>query len=232
MELVPNNYRPGDRLVVFCHAHEVGATWWYRAGDAWGCRSMVDGSGLIAVSADLGVNLNNWGAPDADDAIDAAWARMVSRYGVASDKVMLVGISMGGLTALNYAVNNPTKVSAVLALVPAVSLQHHHDDPVTLGGSVPDDDGTGWDHEIDVAYGGHSAYLEALSTRSPYHHMTFPDIPLLCYVSDNDTQAPPDLVEEYVTAVGGRVRSLGAVAHTFGDGSRGLEAGRWLRANG
>lgn len=216
-EVIPRKFSPGSRLVIWCHEHGASGWTWPNVADAQARLSI--GSVMPAASGDIG-GPSAWGNPASRTGIDQLWTFMVNKYGVKSDKVLLIGGSMGGLTVLNYMHHNPTKVQAAIALIPAINLQLHHDDPDTLG----------WEAEVDAAYGGHAGYLAARPEHSPYEYMNAPaGVPLSIWYSDNDTTTPFQYAIDYGEEVGAELHSLGSVGHGFGPASfdRGVLA-QWL----
>lgn len=82
--------------------------------------------GVAVISIDAGGT--NWGNAFAQARVTDAVAFLRSNYGAhPTAKAVLLGISMGGLLALNYARANPTLVKATALLYPAVNLQWVHD---------------------------------------------------------------------------------------------------------
>lgn len=87
-------------------------------------------AGLFHHLADQGFTMlsSDWGGPSTWGN-DTAVARLergrqvLVEQGCAADKVALVGVSMGGLNALNYAVAHPGRVAAIVAIVPAADLE-------------------------------------------------------------------------------------------------------------
>lgn len=85
---------------------------------------------------------STWGNQTSVDAVTAVVTWAATAYGTRTDYVALAAESMGALTALNWAVQNPTKVAAVWLRVPCLGLQWTHDNVPTFSGL------------IDSAYGG------------------------------------------------------------------------------
>ncbi|GAC1601696.1 MAG: hypothetical protein NVS3B21_29450 [Acidimicrobiales bacterium] len=63
-----------------------------------------------------------WGNAQAMSDLDAQVTLAASKFGTPSGKCVLVGVSMGGLTAVRYAILNPSKVAAVVGIIPLTNL--------------------------------------------------------------------------------------------------------------
>lgn len=114
----------GKRGIIVCHpagfgaASTVGATPILTAFPAL-CSALAD-AGYAVVATDLG-GATAW----ANDAAMTAFAgarTLLATTGCLTDKVLLVGCSMGNLTALRYAADNPGQVAAIAGIVPAVDI--------------------------------------------------------------------------------------------------------------
>lgn len=151
--------------------------------------------------ASLATNLTWANAPIIQEVLNLR-ALLQTEGAFKAGKSILFGGSMGGLTALNVLRFNPTLFSAVVLIVPAVSLAFHHDN--------------GYEVEMDAAYTNHAGYLTALTTHSPYAAPASYDVgvPILAFISDNDTTAPFGLAQTFIDAIpSAERRSLGAVGH-------------------
>jgi pimeloyl-ACP methyl ester carboxylesterase len=147
---------PGGTPVIFCHGVLVGAQQTFNA-EGQVQRELADLYEVTSGGADLG-GLSTWGNDASIAAVSALITYMGSTYGTKTARVVLYGTSMGALTALNWAMANPTKVAAVGLTAPAVSLQGIHDrDPIGLAAL------------IDTAYTNHAGYVAALPVHDPSH---------------------------------------------------------------
>ena len=107
--------RPGGRPLVWCHGNNGSATGDYNFYNAE-LRLLAQRHTVMA--ADLGGNTfgNDTGITRVGQAID----RLVALG--ASEPAILVGASMGGAVALNFAVRHPERVAAVAGIIPALTL--------------------------------------------------------------------------------------------------------------
>lgn len=134
---------------------------------------------------------NSWGNPSAVGNVDSMKTWMQSTMGVKSGKVALVGISMGTLTALNYAKANPSKVACVVSVLPAVNLNDFYSN--NRGGFAA---------SVTSAYGGSYNDSTQGPTSNPYNYAaSFPGtIPVQLYYSTADTIALPSYVTSFASA--------------------------------
>lgn len=113
----------GRRGVVFCHGFggsaQTGLNWATNPGVPRLLRALVR-QGVAVVAADVGGDA--FGNDLAMTRIDQARTYLAT-LGCATDKVLLVGDSMGNYATCRYAADNPTKVAAVLGVEPGVDLE-------------------------------------------------------------------------------------------------------------
>lgn len=67
-----------------------------------------------------------WGNDQSLTDIDLQVTALATRFGTPAGKCVLVGGSMGGYTALRYAILNPTKVAAVVGLIPLTDMVYFY----------------------------------------------------------------------------------------------------------
>lgn len=145
------------RLAVWTH-HSGGSylsAW--TAPDALPiAKSVCEDLGCPLVTPDCG-GPKTWGNDVAQTRVSDArnWAN--GKFSPKNDKVILLGVSMGGLLALNWARANPNLVAAVALFFPAVDLQWVHDN----GGTA----------DTEAAYGGTlAAFNTAVASHNPAAH--------------------------------------------------------------
>lgn len=156
-------YQPrGKNPVVWCHSS--GGTADEPVTPSNNCRPMLTELAQLQVpilSYDAG-GTSHWGNDAAQARTDDAIAYLRTKYGAGSGntgKVVLVGVSMGSLLALNWAKNNPSQVAALVLFYPVTDLAAMHD---ATGGAAG-----GAAAAIEAAYGGAGGYASALPTHSP-----------------------------------------------------------------
>lgn len=147
-------------IVIGCHGH--GAT-----GFQFGQQPLephVTALAQAGISV-LGIDharINSWGDPDAMRALDDAYA-YVQTLGYTKAKVGLLGWSMGGATALNWAKRNPTKVGAAWLFNPVTDLRFFRDNSgaytpaYSIGGAT----GGNYTSEINTTFASSSAAVGA-----------------------------------------------------------------------
>lgn len=129
------------------------------------------------IAADLGFNTfgNDTGITRVGQVLDY----LAAAHGLTAPAV-LVGASMGGAVALNYAVRFPERVAAVVGIIPALSLDAPETNPAF--------------DEIDAAYGG--LYDPANPAHLAHDPIAFAgdlpdDMPVHLFTSSNDPQCLP-----------------------------------------
>lgn len=189
------------RPLVFCHpsggtATTVGADAYFRA--------VLDtlGQDFTVGVGDLGGE--TWGNDTGTTRVGQMLDYLQSSWNTQGPAV-LVGVSMGGLTVLNYALRYPQRVAAVVACLPALDLA----DVRTRDASFP--------ALIDAAYGG--AYNDATDgpTHSPVQFAaSLPaNLPVGLWGSSDDIYAVPATFDAFTAARPNTYReNLGALGHT------------------
>jgi predicted alpha/beta hydrolase family esterase len=200
------------RGVINAHGYNAGAQA-YLTTYRWYGQFVADG-GFPTLAADFG-GKSTWGNDTALGAMSAAvtwWTSGGGPVPVKSDKVVLLGGSMGCLTVGLWAIANPSKVAAIVLVLPAIDLEDLHDNRyLTTPGdlAIP----------IEAAYGGSSGYLSALATKSlnlPAQRTALKNtgIPIQVHYSSNDPVAIPAVATDFATAVGADLHSVGALGHS------------------
>lgn len=121
-------------------------------------------------------------------------------------KIALVGVSMGGCSAFNYAVRYPEEVACVTAIIPLVSLADARSNP-WLTGRWP---------EIDALYG--EPPNADYSDHSPIEFVDDldPDLPIRIWSSTDDGLARPATHSAFVAArPQTEFTSIGAQGHSI-----------------
>jgi len=168
---------------------------WLGDGKA-GTPNYVALNGNNAIAADAG-GPQTWGNQDAIDGAQRSYNRLQSMPGTKPGKVFIIGASMGGLTALNWAAQNPEKVAAIAIVVPVINLA-----------DIKANNRGGYAGLVDAAYGGN--YSESIkgATHNPAtiaDSGKFSDIPILIYYGLTDTVCVPAETESFAADVGSNV---------------------------
>lgn len=203
--VVHGRQMPGGTPVIFCHGFGVGAQQSYNAeGEVQ--RLLADRYEVTSGGADLG-GISTWGNDTCIAAVDSLITYMGASYGTKTAQVAIYGTSMGGATALNWAMRNPTKVVALALTAPVVALENIRDqDPLGLSGA------------IEGAYGGTAAFEAALPTHDPSHVANRVVVKALgprtriWYSTDDNVISAAD-VEAYAGFSGCTLDSMGAIGH-------------------
>lgn len=180
----PPNASAGKRLIIACHGR--GSDAWQMAAESYTAhfvRPLVE-DGFTYLSIDAGGAVP-WGNSIAMSRITDAWnwAKALPNLSgwIKTDKPIILGFSMGGLAALNYARIGTSPVAGVFVICPAVDIQAQYTASATYAA------------DIEAAYGGSSWQSNAIPTYSPYQAAAssnpYSTIPTTMYYSNNDTAA-------------------------------------------
>lgn len=129
-------------------------------------------------------------------------------------RVHLLGISAGGLAALNFAYHYPELVKSVCIVIPVVDVQ-----------DIYDNNRSGFQSVINTAYGGRPG--DEWNPAS--HPEALRSVPTLIYASEDDPVTPWSVTEAYVEDSGAELVSMGAINHFWGDPWDRYRAGAWFR---
>lgn len=148
-------------------------------------------AGIPLIAGDMGNQA--WGNDTVVNAIDTAWGVLQADYPtMRTDKVLLLGGSMGGAAVARYSQLHPTKVAAVVGLIPLWDLRQFYVNN-TFGTQT----------EIATAWGV-SPGADLPSTADVAANAALAaGIPTLAGYSTVDTTVLPEWVTTYATAVGG-----------------------------
>lgn len=192
----------GTVPVIFSHGWvRTSQTTAYRRATGTGLmgdtfRAIAD-AGLPVFVPDLG-GANTWGNSTYRSAVDAlvTWANTV--YGTRTDKVCLMGESMGATGALNWGWRNTGKIAAVYLTSPVVALDALHDRDTDLA------------TQMHNAFGSEAAYNAALPTHDPIQNhasITFGS-KMFTHYGSTDTTVLPAEVTAFASAVGCTAESI------------------------
>jgi pimeloyl-ACP methyl ester carboxylesterase len=216
---LPRRYKAdgSKRLVVWCHSAGGLATEPFIAANLAlpTIAAVVETLGLPLISFDgaipSGGLAQHWGNDTSQARLTDAIAFMQTQVNAKVDKIILLGVSMGGMLALNWARANPTKVAALGLMYPATSLQAIHD---ATGGAA-----AGATSSIEAAYGGSlGTFNTAVAAHDPSQNtgaIAGLSAPAKMWYSTADTTVGTANQTAFATAVGAKLQlgSLGAAAH-------------------
>jgi pimeloyl-ACP methyl ester carboxylesterase len=196
------------RGFVWCHGH--GATAIDGIDPAtYGpiANAIVNTLGCPVLSADMG-GTATWGNDTATSAMTNALAQL-SAIGAKTDKIVLMGGSMGTLTSFGSILKGTITKAQVAAMVIVVGVPDL--------GVFHDTNRNGFAAEIETAYGGTAAYSAAIASHDPAQNpASFAGIPIRFWNGTADTTAPISDAQSFCTAVGSNasVVSVAGGAHT------------------
>lgn len=204
--------RTSFRALVLCfHGDHLTANMWgpLTGGSAYDHVRALIQQGFMVVGIDAG-GASAWANPSvvgSGGIIEVARTTLQSEYTFANSKVGVLGGSMGGLTALLYAKNNPTHVAGMEIFSPAVDLKWCYKypgyiPPYSTGGVVAQ---SIFATEINAAYSCTSAtFLTATTGSRPEEQQSAWNglCPIKVIGANDDPTLPPLSFSNFVTGVG------------------------------
>lgn len=189
----PRTLRSGKCGVVMCHGsgnpqNFVDPT---NQPSSLKLAAALASAGMPLIAGDFGGQA--WGNDTVVSRIDSAWAVLKARFpSMRTDKLCLLGGSMGGAAVARYSQLHPERVAAVVGLIPLWDLTAFY--TANVGGKQP---------EIAGAWGVTApAALPSSADIATNAHLAA-GIPTLAGYSTVDTTVLPAWVTAYTTAVGG-----------------------------
>lgn len=161
-------------------------------------------SGIPCIAAEM--HGNSWATDQSMTDITTAWGVLKAAYpAMRTDKVCLLGASMGAALGTRYTQLNPSSVAATVGIIPAY-------DPkaIYINNNVGD-------AAMEAAWGfsGLGAFPDALDLGPKANLAT--SVPILTGYASNDSVVPAASVTAYHTAAGGdpaNIVNVGALDHT------------------
>jgi len=152
-------------------------------------------NGHNAIAADAG-GPQTWGNQAAIDGAERSYGRVQSLPGTKPGKVFLIGASMGGLTALNWAAQNKSRVAGIALIIPVMNPN-----------DIKVNDRGGYASLVNTAYGGTyddavHGYVHNPRTASA---AKFGDIPILIFYGLTDDVCVPAETLAFAADVGENV---------------------------
>lgn len=193
--------RPGAKKkppLIFCHGFgaSLAAQWEIPAyKQLWAslAKDYVVGIADLGFPMPGGPNWDRWGNRVARDRVDILRALMEDSFGARRTRLGLVGVSMGGGLALNWAYNKGPKQCAFVA---AISPMIHIPSLRVFNGGV-------LKANIDRAYSNPYSEAKDGPRNSPYHYKEKYDadkIPTAIWTANNDPVVLPRYAKAFVEA--------------------------------
>lgn len=223
---IPNSPRKGRCGVVLCHGSGAPQEYVDLASQPSSVKlaAALARAGIPCVAGDFGGQA--WANDTAMSRVTAAWGLLQSKFGVRSDKVCLVGVSMGGATAVRYCQLNPSKVAAMVGLIPLVDLVSFYNANVS-----------GTQAQIAGAWGVTAPAALPASADIFRNALSGGSVPQLLGYSSVDQIVQPAWVQAYVSALGGWPTTI-VTDSTYGHSDQAVggmpiaTAAQFLAANG
>lgn len=209
MLLAPTRFKPDGTRPGIIYCHRLGADHLEAIDPTYVQDTLANLAlaGYLVLAVDAGGG-STWGNDASQTSVTSAHAYLTGTLGAKTGKVHLYGWSMGAAVALNWARNNPTKVSAVGVACPVVDLAYEHDNNVQ-----------GFAAGMETALGvtGTWAGNATITARDPIQNAASyaPGVlPVKVWLSSNDVVAVTARQQAFVTATGCQSSSLGAAGHS------------------
>lgn len=147
-------------------------------------------AGIPCIAGVFGGNM--WGNDTVMTAITDAWTVLKATFPtIRTDKLCLVGVSMGGAAVARYTQLHPTQVAAAVGIIPAYDVRYEYEQVAGTSAAIAAawgfPNGNPLPAEADIAAGAAAAV----------------GVPLLTGYSTVDAIVPPAPVLAYTAAVGG-----------------------------
>jgi len=167
-------------------------------------------AGFPLVACDLGTGTgtttgDSWGNTNAQARVADAitWLQSPSGGGAKTGQVLMLGISMGNSTMINYAKNNPSNVAAMVGIIPVSDLD-----------DIRNNDRNSYRSWIDTAYGvTYPAALPAGANPATSYSGAV-GIPYKTWYAADDTIVMASTVLALTAAIGGTATSVGNLGHS------------------
>lgn len=190
----PRSPRPGRRGVVLVHGsgNPAGFIDGLTQPSSVKLAAALASAGIPCIAGDFG--LQAWGNDTVVSRIDSAWAVLKAQFpAMRTDKVILIGASMGGAAVAHYSQSNPTQVAAVVGIIPLWDLKSFYAYPA-YAGSVQ--------NEIAAAWGVPAGTPLPARADTLANARAAAGIPHMCAYSTADTTVLPPWSTNYADAVG------------------------------
>lgn len=196
------NYKPSSRpAIIVCPPRGQTHQQQFTVGWIGHVTQKLAEAGFPVVSATMS-STASWGNTAARTAVGTTRTTAISTYAAQDAPVGILASSMGTLSGLGYAKDNPANVGAFCSAVPVVDLS----DIYALRAD--------YQAEITTAHTDASGYAAYLASENPSSHTGSFDLPVQLHYASNDPNITPSTVTSFASAVGGEAINLGAVGHT------------------
>lgn len=201
-------YDGSRRVTVFCH----GAGGTYAIGPH---ESFYATEGFPLIASDLGGG-QTWGSDASLAMIDTVWQYAVDNFGAADDQMLLWGGSMGSLTAILYALDNPENVAAVGCALPIMDPEQVRNGPAdaadrATGQSAGGTTTPSYKTEIEAVHGA-GVVPDA---KRPVARADELEVPAAFWISETDTVGAKGRAYDFADEAGVETHSMGSVGHSY-----------------
>lgn len=215
---LPHNWSTGSQAtnpygVVFVHGYGDTAVSPMDISNKLGQFELIEtltDAGLPVLTMDFGQTgvtpggENGWGNATVVARLATAFTYMTGApVGAKTGKILLVGVSMGNISAMNYAKANPTKVAGLVGVIPVVDMD-----------DIYQNNRSNLRPSIEAAHGiTYPAALPAGSNPATSQG-SLSSVPTRLYYSTGDTVIIPSTVTTLATAIGAAAIAHGSLEHS------------------
>lgn len=190
---------PAPLGILYCHSSNGQAHEPQYFGGVMDIMAALAAAGHPILSCELG-GLSPWGNTTSQARMSEAYTYLQSSMGARPGKVAVMGLSMGGVTSLSWAGNNPGKVAGAVGFIPAVDMT-----------DIVAKNSGGLASSIHTAYGG--TYTEAVfgANHNPQTMAAagrYAGIPIRTYYGDTDPACIPSTQTAFATSSGAIATAL------------------------
>lgn len=197
--------------VILAHGALATADYFLTDSDARQLADRITMRQIPGVATDLGGQLT-WGNDTLVSRMNDTLTFFNSNLGARTDRVVVVGLSMGGTSVLNWIRNwsandyaNLSKVAAIALFVPAVDVN-----------DIYVNDRMGLAASIDNAYSGSGGWVANQATADPANFASgYSSVPIRIWYSGDDPIIIPSIVEAWGANAGATLTNIGNVGHTI-----------------
>lgn len=201
--LRPRSNWSGKRAFIWLHGANRTAADGYTYSSGYADLAREIAQDFPVLYADMG-GLFGWGNASVRARITDAFAFMVAQ-GCKADQVVLIGASMGGMGACNYARRNLSLVKGLVLFIPAIN-----------GEDIRANDRLGSKASFETAWTNNATWQAARPTDNPYEYSAelAGSLPIGMWYSNDDPVCLKAYAEAFGTSVGTDVQTnLGNVGH-------------------
>lgn len=218
---LPRNIRSGKVGLILLHGSGNPDGWMdpVNQPSSQKLAAALASAGIPCISGAMGYQ--TWGNDTAMARIDAAWSLLAAKAPISTDKIALLGGSMGGALGARYSQLYPSKVAAFVGIIPLLDLKTFYADQAHLA-------------EIATAWGVTSPADLPGSADILGNAAAAASVPARFWYSSSDVLVKPAYVTNYAAAINAQAINVGTNGHSDATVAQVpvADVGQFLAANG